>query len=143
MERLMSDEQSVREANNRFYMAMNALDIEEMDEVWADDERAICVHPGREAIIGYERIRESWVAIFSASDSISIAAGQERVQLSNDVAWVACVETISLMIEEGLAAAAAHATNVFRRTNGRWRMVLHHASPIPFTTQDEWPDVIN
>lgn len=139
----MSDEQSVREANNRFYMAMNALDIEEMDEVWADDERAICVHPGREAIIGYERIRESWVAIFSASDSISIAAGQERVQLSNDVAWVACVETISLMIEEGLAAAAAHATNVFRRTNGRWRMVLHHASPIPFTTQDEWPDVIN
>src|ERR1044072_5208257 len=143
MERVMSDEQDVREANNRFYMAMNARDIEEMDEVWADDERAICVHPGREAIIGYERIRESWVAIFSASDSISIAAGQERIQLSDDVAWVACIETISLMIEEGLAAAAAQATNIFRRTDGRWRMVLHHASPIPFTTQDEWPEVIN
>jgi uncharacterized protein (TIGR02246 family) len=139
----MSDDEAVREANNRFYMAMNALDIEEMDEVWMDDERSICVHPGREAIVGYERIRESWVAIFSSSDSISIAAGQERVQLSNDVAWVVCVETISLMIDEGLAAAAAQATNIFRRTDGRWRMVVHHASPIPFTMQDEWPEVIN
>jgi ketosteroid isomerase-like protein len=139
----MSDDEAVREANNRFYMAMNALDIEEMDEVWMDDDRAVCVHPGREAIIGYERIRESWLAIFAASDSISIAAGQERVQLSDDVAWVVCVETISLIIEEGLAAAAAQATNIFRRINGRWRMVLHHASPIPFTTQDEWPEVIN
>jgi uncharacterized protein (TIGR02246 family) len=143
MESGMSDEQAVREANERFYMAMNALDIEEMDEVWMTDERAVCVHPGREAIIGYERIRESWVAIFSASGSMSIAASNERIQLSNDVAWVACTETISLMMEEGLAAAAAQATNIFRQTDGRWRMILHHASPIPFEPQDEWPEVIN
>ena len=139
----MSDEQAVREANERFYMAMNALDIEETDEVWLDDDRAVCVHPGREAIIGYERIHESWAAIFSAPSSMSIAASNERVQLSHDVAWVACIETISLVMEEGLAAAATQATNIFRRTDGRWRMVLHHASPMPFTPQDEWPEVIN
>jgi uncharacterized protein (TIGR02246 family) len=139
----MSDEQSVREANERFYAAMNALDINEMNEVWADDEAAVCVHPGREAIIGYERIRESWAAIFSASTSMSIAASNEHVQLRGDVAWVSCVETISLVMEEGLAAAATQATNIYRRIEGGWRMTLHHASPIPFTTQDEWPDVIN
>ena len=139
----MSDEQAVREANERFYMAMNRLDIEAMDEVWADDEGAVCVHPGREALIGYERIRESWVVIFSSSSSMSIAASNERVLLSNDVAWVVCTETISLMMEEGLAAAAAQATNIFRRRGDSWQMILHHASPIPFTTQDEWPDVIN
>jgi uncharacterized protein (TIGR02246 family) len=139
----MSDEQDVRAANERFYTAMNRLDIEEMDAVWADDEGAICVHPGREALIGYERIRESWVVIFSSSSSMSIAASNERIQLSNDVAWVVCTETISMMMEEGLAAAAAQATNIFRRRDGRWQMILHHASPIPFTTQDEWPDVIN
>ena len=139
----MSDEQAVRAANERFYMAMNRLDIGEMDEVWADDEAAVCVHPGREALVGYERIRESWVVIFSSSSSMSIAASNERIQLSNDVAWVVCTETISLMMEEGLAAAAAQATNIFRRRDGRWQMILHHASPIPFTTQEEWPDVIN
>lgn len=139
----MSDEQPVREANKHFYMAMNALDIKEMDAVWANSDAAVCVHPGREALIGYEQIRESWSAIFSSSDAMSIAAGNERVQFSGDVAWVTCTETISLMTEEGLAAAAAQATNIFRRINGRWRMILHHASPIPFNTQDEWPDLIN
>ncbi|HEX8707906.1 MAG TPA: nuclear transport factor 2 family protein [Pyrinomonadaceae bacterium] len=139
----MSEERHVRELNERFYAAMNSSQIDEMDEVWADDEAAVCVHPGREAIIGYERIRESWMMIFSAGSSMSIASGNERVTIAGDVAWVACIETISLITEEGLAAAAAQATNVFRRLGGRWRMVLHHASPIPFTTQEEWPDVIN
>ena len=139
----MADDERVREANERFYLAMNTLDIEEMDEVWMDDGAAICVHPGHEAIIGYERIRESWVLIFSASNSMSIAASNERITVATDVAWVACTETISMMTDEGLAAAAAQATNIFRRTDGRWRMVVHHASPIPFTSLDEWPDVIN
>jgi uncharacterized protein (TIGR02246 family) len=139
----MADEHQVREANERFYMAMNTLDMDEMDAVWMADGAAICVHPGHEAIIGYERIRESWVLIFSASNSMSIAASNERITVAADVAWVACTETISMMTDEGLAAAAAQATNIFRRADGRWRMVVHHASPIPFTSLDEWPDVIN
>lgn len=139
----MSDEQRVREANERFYLAMNAVDLDDMDEVWADDTDAVCVHPGREAIIGYERIRESWQMIFSATNAMSIASSNERITVAGDVALVVCTETISMMMEEGLAAAAAQATNIFRRTGGKWRMILHHASPIPFTTQDEWPDVIN
>ena len=76
-------------------------------------------------------------------EPISITASNERITVGSDIAWIACTETISLMLEEGLAAAAAQATNIFRRTGDQWRMVLHHASPIPFETQDEWPDVIN
>ena len=139
----MSDENDVREAHERFYSAMNAADISEMDEVWADDPAAVCVHPGREAIIGYESIRESWSMIFTSTNSLSIAAGSELITVVDGVAWVACVETISLMMEGGLAAAAAQCTNIFRRIDGSWRMIVHHASPIPFMTQDEWPDVIN
>lgn len=139
----MSDYERVRETNDRFYAAMNALDIEGMDKVWADDSEAICVHPGREAILGYESIRESWMMIFSATDSMMIASTNEVITVAGDVAWVVCLETISIMTEEGLAAAAAQATNIFRRRGPLWRMVVHHASPVPLTPQDEWPDVIN
>jgi len=140
----LTDEERVREANERFYLAMNTGEIGEMDEVWANEESAICVHPGREALFGYERIRESWQIIFSSANTMSIAAGNERITIAGGIAWVSCIETISLMMEGGLAAAAAQATNIFRRTEqGRWLMLVHHASPIPFTTQDEWPDLIN
>ena len=139
----MSDTERVRETNDRFYAAMNSLDISEMDEVWMDDRAAVCVHPGREAITGYERIRESWLMIFAATDSLMIASTNELVNIAGDIAWVACTETISIMTDEGLAAAAAQATNIFRRRGEGWRMILHHASPVPLTTQDEWPDVIN
>jgi ketosteroid isomerase-like protein len=139
----MRDEERVREANDRFYAAMNSLDVGEMDMVWLDTEAAICVHPGREAIFGYEHIRESWVMIFSVTDSMTIASSNERVQVAGEIAWVACTEIISMMTEEGLVAAAAQATNIFRRAGDGWRMIVHHASPAPLTTQDEWPDLIN
>ena len=86
----MSDVQQVREANERFYMAMNALDIEEMDAVWADTDAAVCIHPGREALNGYVNIRESWLTIFSATNSMSIVASNERITIAGDVAWIAC-----------------------------------------------------
>ncbi|HYY57266.1 MAG TPA: nuclear transport factor 2 family protein, partial [Pyrinomonadaceae bacterium] len=106
------------------------------------------IHPGREAIFGYERIRESWMAIFTATDSMTIAPRGERVTLAGDVAWVNCTEIISMMTEEGLASAAVQATNIFRRSSpdggdGRWRMIVHHASPIPFMAEEEWPELIN
>ena len=139
----MSEKERVRQANERFYAAMNSLDVSEMDLVWMDDASAICVHPGREAIYGYEHIRESWVMIFSVTDSMTIAASNERIMIEGRVAWVTCTEIISMMTEEGLVAAAAQATNIFRLSGDDWRMIVHHASPAPLTTQDEWPDLIN
>ncbi|HEX8142087.1 MAG TPA: nuclear transport factor 2 family protein [Pyrinomonadaceae bacterium] len=139
----MSDKQRVRQANDRFYAAMNSLDVGEMDLIWMDTEAAICVHPGREAIFGYERIRESWVMIFSVTDSMMIAASNERITVAGEVAWIACTEIISLATEEGLVAAAAQAINIFQLVGEEWRMIVHHASPAPLNTQDEWPDLIN
>lgn len=140
----MSEEQRVREANARFYAAMNSLDINEMDQVWAHDATAACVHPGREVLIGYEIIHESWAAIFSSTTSMSIIANDEYVTVAADAAWVACTETISLMLEEELVVASAQATNIFRRIGGEWRIVVHHASPIPYSApQEEWPELIN
>jgi len=139
----MTDEQRVREANERFYMAMTTAEIEDMNAVWVDDPNSICIHPGREALIGYDAIRESWTAIFTGGNSMSVAASNERVTVIGDAAWVICNETISVTTADGLGAAAAQATNIFRRIGGEWKMVLHHASAVPFTSQDDWPDLIN
>src|SRR4051812_25088365 len=107
----MADESGVREANERFYMAMTTGEIDEMDAMWVHDARSVCIHPGRDAIVGYDQIRESWSMIFSSENSMSIAASNERITVSGDTAWVVCNETISVATPEGLGAAAAQATN--------------------------------
>lgn len=140
----MSEKEKITRVNARFYQAMSALDIGEMNAVWLDSEDAICIHPGREAIFGYHNIRESWEMIFNATESLSVTASEERLVIGSELAWVVCTETISMMIEDGLAAASAQATNIFRRLkNDEWRMIVHHASAIPFKPHEEQLETIN
>ena len=42
----MSEEDAVREANDRFYRAFESLKLEAMEAAWAHDERVQCIHPG-------------------------------------------------------------------------------------------------
>lgn len=139
----MIDDEEVLKANARFYKAMNDASVDEMDNIWIDDASAICIHPGRDAIKGYEQIRASWDAIFSSTGSMLIITSDEQVTCRADMAWVSCTETISLMIDNELVAASAQATNIFRYIDGRWRMVVHHASPVPLKVAEEWPDTVN
>ena len=54
-----------------------------------------------------------------------------------DTAWVVLEENILQAVDSAgavpqqeLAEARIAAINVYARTEGRWRMVVHHASPV-------------
>ena len=55
---------SLRDANQRFYAAFGSLDMAQMDAVWEQSDRALCVHPGWQPIVGWPEIRRSWQGIF-------------------------------------------------------------------------------
>jgi ketosteroid isomerase-like protein len=52
--------------------------------------------------------------------------------VNGDVAVVTCEENIlaDISAQDGLVGGTAVATNVFRRRDGRWRLWIHHASPV-------------
>src|SRR5206468_1148625 len=50
----------VEEANARFYRAFEALDLAEMEKVWAHGEHVKCVHPGWPLLAGWANVRASW-----------------------------------------------------------------------------------
>src|SRR3989454_9031604 len=66
----MTDPEQVVEANLKFYFALESQDIDLMDEVWATDASAICVHPGWTRLAGWENIRASWEQMFRNTNSI-------------------------------------------------------------------------
>lgn len=128
--------EALREANARFYQALEKLDIHAMDAIWQRNDEAFCVHPGWDALVGWADVRRSWVQIFANTAWIRVTPTEVRALVAGDVGVVTCAESISTSREGDVGIAAARATNVFRLTPDGWRIFHHHASPAPVEVSD-------
>lgn len=132
------DETAVAAANLAFYRALESRDLAAMDRVWLSEESASCVHPGWHRLDGWEEIRRSWENIFRNSRPWTVSCENIRIGVAGDLAWVTCLEVITpLGGDEAEDAARMHATNLFGRFDGEWRLVHHHASASPGDAEDD------
>ena len=125
--------QDLREANERFYRALETLDLPAMDRIWLHDASVRCIHPGSEALVGWDTVRKAWEQIFANTRWMRVQPTDVRLQVIGEVGLVACAENITATQDDDVGVAVAQATNVFRHTPDGWRMILHHASPAPVT----------
>lgn len=127
----MINQDKAKLANENFYEAFNKRDIEAMKRVWGHDENATCIHPGWPPLKGFEPILNSWAGIFENSGNMEIQISDVQVRASIDLAWVSCTEKLYTIAESGVLASKVFATNLFHLEDDVWKMVMHHASPIP------------
>jgi uncharacterized protein (TIGR02246 family) len=133
-----TEETAVRAANLAFYRALEARDLAQMETLWSHEDGVTCVHPGWHRLDGWPEVRRSWENIFANSRAWTVACEDIRVLIEGDLAWVVCVEVIRPFgIGDDDAAARMQATNIYRRADGQWRMVHHHASASPTDSEDE------
>jgi len=128
MDSVPGDIEAVKEANERFYEAFGALDIEEMDQVWEASDQALCVHPGWQPLVGWQPIRASWEGIFDNTMLMHFNLRYVNVAVRGDAGWVTCVENITTVVQGRASDFSALATNIFVRTPRGWLMIAHHAS---------------
>jgi ketosteroid isomerase-like protein len=121
----------LHEANARFYRALEQLDIESMDRLWAHEGWVRCVHPGWDILVGWEAIRASWQQIFANTRWLRVTPTAVEAAIIGDIGLVVCSENITATTEGDVGVAVAQATNVFRKKADEWRMIHHHASPAP------------
>lgn len=129
----LSDIEAVEQVNERFYRALEKADLDEMTAVWLHAEWVKCVHPGWDLLIGWERVRASWEAIFAGGTGMRVAAEEVEVRVEGDFALVSCYERLAVFTDRSSAPTAVRttATNLFQRVEGAWRMIHHHASSVP------------
>lgn len=113
---------AVLDANDAFYRAVRAGDVDAMEALWARGRQVSCTHPDGPAIFGRGAVMASWRMILRhhppeihASDAQAIVTGQSAMVLCREQ-----IGPIELM-----------ASNAWVREDGAWRMVNHQAAQIP------------
>ena len=130
------------DAENAFYLAIESVDLPAMMEVWADDDTVVCIHPGAPRIEGAALIRESWQDIFQCGPAMAFSLHKDRVFEDGYTAVHMVREEIAI---DGEFVSVMLSTNIYKKTDLGWRMMLHHSSPEPdlfpeeLELQDEVP----
>ena len=120
--------EEIKAANQGFYDAFNELSIERMAAVWEDSDRALCVHPGWQPLVGWAPIRQSWERIFDNANLMQFNIRYLNVVVQGDFGYVTCVEGITSVVQGRATNFSTFATNIFARSQSGWRMIAHHAS---------------
>lgn len=121
---------SPTECEQAFYEAMENADADAMAELWLDDEDVCCVHPGGSRLLGYPAVRASWSAILD-NGPVHVRATLKRAVEAAGLALHNVIEEVVVAQGRTQRVVQVIATNAYVKTPAGWKMILHHASPVP------------
>ncbi|MEO0374002.1 MAG: nuclear transport factor 2 family protein [Cyanobacteria bacterium P01_A01_bin.17] len=126
----MSAEQDVLNSNTAFYRAFEKKDTEAMASIWSQGTSSICIHPGREALRGWENIQPSWQKIFRNTAYLEIDTTIITTEINSGLAYVILIEKVLQVAQRQRLEARSMATNIFEQMGEKWYLVHHHGSPL-------------
>lgn len=118
------------EAENAFYAAFSRGDLEAMRDIWLDASYTSCVHPMGDRLLGTPAIIKSWETILKNTGDVIIELSDLSVHEGPQTAIHTLIENIHVQ-DETEKMFQFIATNVYEQTSAGWKMILHHASPMP------------
>ncbi|HBY97928.1 MAG: nuclear transport factor 2 family protein [Ardenticatenaceae bacterium] len=128
-------------SNDLFYRALSALDLAAMERVWLHAGWVSCVHPGWPALRGWPTVRASWARIFANTPRMVVVPTEISTQIAGDMAWLTCVENVTMVLGTGVSFSQSDALNIFQRVGDEWCMVVHHATLRRGSERVPWPRV--
>ncbi|MFN3218235.1 MAG: nuclear transport factor 2 family protein [Acidimicrobiales bacterium] len=120
------DHRAVVAANEAFYGAFEAGDMDAMRSVWTHTDRAVCTHPGSPMLRGWTAVERSWQLLLGAPLRPTFILTDVEVDVVGDAAFVTLVENMVVPNGSGVGTAI----NWFVRDDDRWLMVGHVGAPI-------------
>jgi ketosteroid isomerase-like protein len=117
-----------QDAEDAFYDALDDADAGRMQGVWDDSPEIACLLPMQPFVHGSE-VHKLWEPL---------AKGDVRLDIQvRHVRWLEVGDIAIHYVEESVSVAGSpkqppmYATNVFRKMERGWRMILHQNSPAP------------
>ena len=123
-----------QDTEDAFYDAFEAHDMAAMTAVWDVADDITCVQPMGPVLQGRGAVLESWQGIFRHPQAPEVEIRHRQ--------WIEGEDLAVHLVEEKVRLPggppdqpALIASNVYRRTQSGWRLVLHQVSPPPPPTQ--------
>ncbi len=130
------DEQAVELAASQFYVALNALftgDVKPMTEVWSHANNVTYMGPVGGFQVGWNQVRANWEAQAALKLGGEVHSERMRITVGQDIAVIHNFEVGENMNTAGkIRKVSIRATSVFRKEQGRWKMIGHHTDLLPF-----------
>lgn len=128
------------EAEAAFYAAFSSADTETMKRVWADSPHAVCIHPMSAPLYGHAAIVESWTGILEKGGG-RISHQTLYRRLAGNLAVHGIEER--LLLPQGVEARM-HVTHVYAHdAEAGWKLLIHHASPLPAPAKSKPESVLH
>jgi ketosteroid isomerase-like protein len=132
------DEKAVAQATAQFYAALNAMfagNVEPMNAVWSHAEDVTYMGPDGKFVVGWEQVSATWKRQAAMKLGGKVQPEATRVTVGQDLAIVECLEVGENIVKGKPQTVSLRATNVFRKTDGQWKMIGHHTDLLPFLAQ--------
>ena len=126
----MTAENDIRAASTRFYAALNRMaagDAAPMHDAWVKPFEVSAQHPigGRDE--GYDAVIASFTKVAEIAGGGTIRLLDQRIDAGSDMAVETGIEAGTLVIAGHEAQLHHRVTNVYRKVDGAWKLVHHHA----------------
>jgi ketosteroid isomerase-like protein len=92
----------VSAASRAFIAAIEARDIQAMDQVWGHESYATFIGPlSTTVVVGWDGVRKAWEMRFGQFDRVTISLAESHVRTNGKVAWAVGVEKVELLRKDG------------------------------------------
>ena len=122
--------ETAADAEDAYYDAIEACDLEMMMTVWDDSSDSACLLPMQPLQQGPEAIRGMWRPMLDKALGLDITVNHLQWIEHGDVA-IHLLEEMVTLGDGKERQPPIYATNVYRRGDDGWRLLLHLNSPAP------------
>ena len=120
-----------QDAEDAYYDALEAGDLQRLLGVWADSEDICCLLPMYPLIQGRAGVKEVFSHLFSQGQGVELSI--------NHLNWIQTAEIAIHHIEEAVQNPPEgapppppfYATNIYRKVGDGWRLISHQNAPTP------------
>lgn len=130
----MAAADEVRQASEQFYAALSQMansDASAMSAVWAHNNDVTALHPIGGRNEGWDETRSAFEQVGSLASGGQVQLRDQIIQVGTDLAYEVGIEEGEITLAGEHIAISHRVTNIYRREDGAWKMVHHHADPSP------------